>query len=185
MPEAETPSALTKIIDILKTVKSKERRRTVEAAMTYLGEATKPASDERKTSAASTADDGNYPAAAGQWMKKYGISAEELDQAFHFNDDGNFSIQDAPGRSKKKKTLNTYVLTGLGEYLSRGSKAFADFTARGFCEDIACYDAANHAVHLKSKHPEFSGSKKKGYVLTNVGVKRGAALVKELAGAAK
>jgi hypothetical protein len=63
---------------------------------------------------------------------------------------------------------------------------FENAMARGFCEKIGCYDQANHAVHLKkNKGGEFSGDKNKGYTLTSVGMKRGAALVKELAGAAK
>jgi hypothetical protein len=104
---------------------------------------------------------------------------------FHFNDDGTFDIHDAPGKSKKEKTLNTYILTGVGKYLTTKTRDFDDSMARGFCESIGCYDPANHASHLKNKGSEFSGDKNKGYSLTNVGVKRGAALVKELAGAVK
>jgi hypothetical protein len=185
---AETANALMTIIKVLTPLKSEVRRRTVDAAMTYLGEVTKAAPTETKAGAAGArerAGDENYPAAASKWMERHGISDEELDQVFHFNKDGSFAIHDAPGRSKKEKTLNAYILTGLGKYLTTNDKAFDDAPARAFCEDIACYDPANHAVHLKHKHPEFSGDKKKGYTLTNVGVKRGAELVKELAGAAK
>jgi hypothetical protein len=38
---------------------------------------------------------------------------------------------------------------------------------------------------LKRKGADLSGDKRRGYTLTSVGIKRGAALVKELAGAAK
>ena len=47
------------------------------------------------------------------------------------------------------------------------------------------HHAANHAVHLKNNRGEFSGHKQRGYTLTNVGMKRGAAIVKELLGTAK
>ena len=116
-------------------------------------------------------------------MKQNSVSTEELDQVFHFNSDGSFDLLNAPGKSKKQQTLNTYILTGLGKYLaSGGDRGFDDATARQFCETIGCYDQANHAVHLKNRGPEFTGDKHKGWSLTNPGVKRGAALVKEVAG---
>ena len=90
-----------------------------------------------------------------------------------------------PGRSKKEKTLNAYILTGLGRFLTKNDRVFDDALARGFCETIGCYDPANHAAHLKDKGPEFTGDKSRGYSVTNLGIKRGAALVKEHAGAAK
>lgn len=190
MPDTDTnatTAALTTVIEALKPLGSEDRHRTVDAAMTFLGETAKVAPARRKagtTGASEDAGDGSYPAAVGKWMEKYEISGEELDQVFHFKDDGSFEIHDVPGRSKKEKTLNTYILTGVGQFLTTNERAFDDSTARAFCERMACYDPANHAVHLKRKHPEFSGDKKKGYSLTNVGVKRGAELVKELAGAA-
>jgi hypothetical protein len=118
-------------------------------------------------------------------MKKHDISEEELDQVFHFGEDGSFVIHDVPGKSSREKTLATYALTGVGTFLTTNQRAFDDSTARGFCETIGCYDRTNHSKHLKEKHPEFTGDKSKGYSLTNPGLKRGAALVKELAGATK
>jgi hypothetical protein len=118
-------------------------------------------------------------------MQQYSVSPEELDQVFHFKGDGIFDIHDAPGKSKKEKTLNTYILTGVGRFLITNNREFDDQTVRGFCETIGCYDRANHAAYMKAKGPEFSGDKKKGYSLTNVGVKRGATLVKEVAATAK
>jgi hypothetical protein len=186
MPDTDTTNALTTIIKALTPLKSNERHRIVDAAMLFLGETS--VSTERGAEAADAqkeVGDGNYPAGARTWMKQNGVSAEELDMVFHFGSDGTFDIHDAPGKSKKEKTLNTYILTGLGRYLTTSERGFEDSLARGFCETIGCYDPANHAAHLKDKGAEFSGDKSKGYTLTNVGVKRGAALVKEVAGAAK
>ena len=111
------------------------------------------------------------------------LSGEELDQVFHFYSNGTFDLLNVPGKSKREQTLNTYVLTGLGWYLaSQGKRDFNDSMAREFCEQIGCYDQANHAAHLKSRGNEFTGDKIRGYTITNPGMKKGVALIKEAAG---
>lgn len=187
MSNTDTTKALTTIINALMPLTSDERHRTVDSAMLFLGE-TPSVQAERKSLAAdqgNTPSGGGYPPRITSWMKKYGVSADELDQVFHFKDDGSFDIHDAPGKSKKEKSLNTYILTGVGKYLTSDERVFDDALAREFCQTIGCFDQANHAAHLKDKGPEFSGGKSKGYSITNAGVKRGAALVKELASVAK
>jgi hypothetical protein len=188
MSESEaTTTALMTIISVLTPLSSEERHRTVDAAMLFLGETAKVPERKREIAAERGARGGtgeDYRENIQKWMEKYSVSPEEFDQVFHFRDDGTFDIHGAPGRSKKEQMLNTYILTGLGKFLTTSERTFDDATARGFCDTIGCYDAANHAVHIKNKGPEFSGDKKKGYSLTNVGVSRGAALVKELAGGA-
>ena len=188
MADLDTTSVLTTIIKALTPLNSEERHRTMDAAMMFLGETTMSAPAEHKgevTGPDKNASDGIYPAAVSAWMQQNNVSDEELDQVFHFKGDGSFDIHDVPGKSKKEKTLNAYILAGLGKFLTTNDRAFDNVMARGFCETIGCYDAPNHAAYLKVKGPEFSGDKNKGYSLTNVGVKRGAALVKELASAAK
>jgi hypothetical protein len=186
MPETNTTDALTTIVKALTPLNSEERHRTVDAAMLFLGETAKAAPPVHVAADAGKGhEDGGYPPAVIGWMKQYDVSGEELDQVFHFNGDGSFAIHDVPGKSKREKTLHTYVLAGVGRYLTTNERAFDDKLARGFCETIGCYDPANHAAFLRDKGPEFSGDKNKGYSVTNVGVKRAATLIKELAGAAK
>jgi hypothetical protein len=156
--------------------------------MLFLGERPEVLSAGQKVATSGASNDasgGTYSAAINTWMRQNALSSEEVGQVFHFKDDGSFDIHDVPGTSKKDKTLNTYILAGVGTFLMKNERAFDDATARGFCERLGCYDRANHAAHLKAKHPEFSGDKKKGYSLTHPGVKRGAELVKELTGSAK
>jgi hypothetical protein len=185
-----TPETLTAIIKLLEPLSSAQRQRTVAAAMMFLGEAPlqKPSrQQEASGGGAGTANDdgeaqGGYPAQITKWMNQNNVSAEELDRVFHFHQDGTFDLLHAPGKSKREQTLNTYTLSGLGKYLAANDRTFDDATARGFCETIGCFDAGNHAKHLKGSRSEFSGDKTKGYSLTNVGIKRGAVLVKEVAG---
>lgn len=178
--------ALTRLIDALKPLTSEERHRTVGAAMMFLGETV---AAQRKAAEAAAADndddaDSQYSPYITKWMKQYGVSSDELDQVFHFGPENSFDLLHAPGKWKKEQTLNTYILTGLGHYLATsGDRNFDDGSARAFCERIGCYDQANHASHLKNKGPEFTGEKSRGYSLTNPGIRRGAALVKEISGA--
>lgn len=188
MESAQDIDPLTAVVKALKPLESVERHRTVEAAMHYLGEM--PFTQSNQSSSISPEDPeasiAGFPPAVASWIKQNNITSDMLDQVFHFGGNGTFEIHDAPGKSKKEKTLNTYILTGLGKYLSTGEANFDDALARNFCNTIGCYDAANHAAHLKDyKGPEFTGDKNKGYTLTNPGKKKGATLVKELAGAAK
>jgi hypothetical protein len=194
MSNTEPADVLTQIIKVLTPLKPEDRRRTVAAAMLFLGETAMPAlaangptEDKATTAATAGTEDGNYPAAAGRWITQYGISEEEIDRVFHFNiKAGTFDILDVPGKSKREQTLNTYVLAGLGRWLMSDERTFDDGTARGFCEKLGCYDNANHAAYLKNhRGGEFSGDKGKGYMLTNMGLKRGAAIIKELGGAAE
>jgi hypothetical protein len=186
--ESTTKKALTSIIDALTPLSPEERHRTVGAAMMFLGETVAPKRKTAEPDAAVDDDgdaDGHYSSYITKWMRQHGILAEELDQVFHFKPDSSFDLLNAPGKSKKEQTLNTYTLTGLGHYLATGSdRNFDDATARAFCERIGCYDQANHAAHLKNRGPEFTGEKRRGYELTNPGIKRGTALVKEVSGRA-
>jgi hypothetical protein len=187
MGQAEVTDALTSIVKVLTPLTSDERRRTVDAAMMFLGEGGPTPSPKGRTNE----DDGGHAGAAGtsstakSWMKQNDVTQDELDHVFNFSGDGTFEIIDAPGKSKKEKSLNTYVLTGLGWFLATGERTFDDATARSTCEKIGCYDAANHASYLKDRGNEFTGDKTKGYSMTNPGIKRGAALVKEVASGAK
>ncbi|MFN3623982.1 MAG: hypothetical protein ACK4TP_07960 [Hyphomicrobium sp.] len=178
--------ALLSLVRILKPLPSEERHRAVMAAMTYLGENFAPIKQQPSadnSSAASTGGgDGDYPKAVEGWMKKEGVTPDELDQVIQFHPDGTFAIHSVPGKTKKEQTLNAYVLTGVCTFLTTGERTFQDAVARQICADIGCLDKSNHAATLGDAGPEFSGDKNKGYSLSNVGIKRGAVIVKELAG---
>jgi hypothetical protein len=158
-----TTDALTTIINLLKPLTSEDRHRTVGAAMMFLGETSvSPPKLKQKNGGSEGSDEGegseegDYSPHVTKWMKQNDVSAEELDRVFHFNKDGTFDLLHAPGNSKKEQTQNTYILTGLGKYLSTNDRAFDDATARGFCEKIGCFDKSNHATHIKNR-PEFAG----------------------------
>ena len=117
-------------------------------------------------------------------MKQYGVSSEQAESVFDFRDNDTFAILGVPGASMREQTLNMYVLTGLGTFLATGGRHFNDALARAYCEEHSCLDGPNHSKTLGVKHPEFSGDKGNGWTVTVPGLKRGAELVKQVAGAA-
>ena len=175
---------LVKMINILKPLSSGARRRVVDAAMVFLGDGVKPAAaTPRKQEPTGTpADESEYTEAARRWMRQQNVSTEAMERVFHFTGT-EFAIHEVPGKSKREQAIHAYILTGLGLYLmNNGHREFPDGMARGFCETLGILDPPNHAKYLKDKHPEFTGDKNKGYVLSNPGLKRGAELIKEVAG---
>jgi hypothetical protein len=114
-------------------------------------------------------------------MKQYGISIDELQQVLQLGSGtADVIAGDIPGKNKKEKTYNAYVLTGLASLLSSGNTTFDDKSARELCERFGCYDQANHSSTIKDRGNEFNGTKDTGWNLTAPGLKRGAALVKEM-----
>lgn len=186
MTSKKTTEIVTEIVDLLTPIDSAERTRVIQASMTLLGE-TYSMGRSRASMDAADGEGGDedapttLPPRARTWMKQNGVSVEDLQQVFHL-EDGSADViaADLPGKNKKEKTYNAYILTGLSKLLSTGTPRFDDKAARALCVSSGCYDPANHAVHIKERGNEFTGSKEKDWTLTAPGLTRAAALVKEL-----
>jgi hypothetical protein len=66
--------------------------------------------------------------------------------------------------------------------LTTGDATFDDKAARQLCDDLGCYDSANHSVFMGDKGNLLTGSKKLGWKLTAPGLKHGANLIKQANG---
>lgn len=183
--EKEATAALSTIIGALTPLNSDERHRIVGAAMMFLGEKPVQLKGGKADEGGEVDGEQSHSAAIQKWMKQNSVSGAQLEQVFHFGENGAFDIFDTSGTTKKERMLNTYVLTGLAKYLATGDRGFDDATARKYCEQFGCYDQGNFAVYMRDRGADFTGDKARGYTLTNVGIKRGATLVKEMAGDAK
>ena len=118
-------------------------------------------------------------------MRVSKLTKEQIEQVFEIADTGVTVIGvNVPGKSSKEKTINTFVLEGIGRLLASGEPAFEDKAARALCESVGCYNSANHAVYMQEKGNLFTGSKDKGWRLTAPGLARGAELVREMTKAA-
>ncbi len=182
----DATEVLTKVIDLLKPLNPDDRQRTVSAAFTFLGDDGWRGGDNRSSAETShrSANGGGQQGSREIWMKQQGVTEEHLDLVFLFHSDGKFDVHGVPGKTKKEKTLNAYVLTGLGVYLSSGTRDFSDELARELCQRVGCLDKSNHATTLTDKGADFSGDKTKGWMITNVGLKSGAMIVKAAAASA-
>ena len=185
MTTKKSTEIVSEIVELLTPIESAERIRIVQASLTLLGETF--SSSPRHIDGGSDAlgeESGELsmlPVRARAWMKQNSITADELQQVFHLAD-GNADViaGDVPGKNKKEKTYNAYVIAGLARLLSTGDGAFDDKSARSLCETFGCYDPANHSSTIKDKGNEFTGTKDKGWTLTAPGLKRAAILVKEI-----
>jgi hypothetical protein len=186
MTNKKTTEIVAEIVELLTPLDSPERARAIKASLVLLGEtATADPPKGGVDSGSSALDDSGemstLPSRARTWMKQNGVSLEELQQVFHLeNGSAEVIAGEIPGKNKKEKTYNAYVLAGLAKLLSTGSPAFDDKTARALCLSSGCYDKANHSVTIKERGNEFTGAKEKGWILTTPGLKRAATLVKEM-----
>jgi hypothetical protein len=174
----QSMEALSVVVKALTSLSADERARVLRAAMAMLGESSASASEALLEEPVGNLS--GLSQRARVWMKQNSVTAEQLQQVFHLSEAGAETIAGIPGKSKKEQTYNVYILTGLGQLLITGNASFDDKAARDQCEKSGCYDAANHSVHLRNRGNEFTGSKEKGWTLTAPGLKRAAALVKEM-----
>jgi hypothetical protein len=184
MAEIKVTEVVARIVDILTPLSSEERKRVISASLTLLGD---EAASFRKTGAGASHESGeeagDFSPRAQVWMRQNSISTDELQQVFHLADGAVEVIaSEIPGKNAKEKTYSSYVLTGIARLLATGEPSFDDKSARALCKSSGCFNAANHALYLSDKGNEFTGTKEKGWTLTAPGLKRGAALVKELSG---
>jgi hypothetical protein len=179
-----------KIVALLEPLSAEDRHKVINASLTLLGET--PGSEGPAGGAPSgthRSDDRTdrpgqklegVSAKGAGWIRQNGLATAQVEQVFDI-ESGDIIVSEAPGKSDKEKTHNAYVLLGISRLLASGDAAFDDKTARKLCENLGCYNKANHSVYMGDKGNVITGSKDKGWKLTGPGLKRGADLVKQLA----
>lgn len=175
MAKQKVADVATKIVDLLTPLNSEERQRVVQAALTLVGEGQVilPTKGDPNTK--------DISSRGQRWMKQNSLKLEELELIFQI-EDGKVEVivSEIQGKGKKGKTINAYILEGLGQLLLSGDSSFNDKSARGLCSTLGCYDGANHAAYMNAMRGKVIGSKDKGWKLTAPGLKHGATLVKEM-----
>jgi hypothetical protein len=177
----------TKLVKMLMPLGSDERQRVIQASLTLLGEASVGSAGGSKSldgsGGSGKASHGIHglSAKANAWVRQSGITSEQLEEVFDI-DGASVSViaSNMPGKNLKEKTLNAYVIFGVGRLLASGEGNFDDKSARELCETLGCYNSANHALYLSSMGNTLTGSKDKGWKLTAPGLRRGTELVKEM-----
>jgi hypothetical protein len=175
----------TKVVKLLSGLDSEGRQKVIQASMTLLGETTadfstgvaKVGNGVLKSTAALP---GLSPK-ANAWIKQNGLTPAQLEQVFDLDSgSGTVIAGSVPGKSPKHQTIAVYVLRGVAQLLATGDPTFDDKSARKLCEDLGCYNSANHAVYMNALGNNITGSKDRGWKLTAPGMKRGAELIKEM-----
>ena len=158
----KTMAAIEGLVRILGPLESDERQRALQGALVVLGEGSASLGLERSNNSTDLTD-GGLPPRARMWMKQNGLSSAEIEQAFHIeNGQAEVIVSDIPGKDKREKTRNAYVLTGVANLLAQDAPNFTDEGARALCVSAGCFDSGNHARAIKDKGNLFSGSKESG-----------------------
>jgi hypothetical protein len=178
MNQKPLTQAVAKVVEELASFSSEDRHRIVAASMTLLGEAPARFVPEGEIDESRLGQSVQFPAKARNWMQQHGLTEEQINQVFHFGDEGPEIIAHIPGASRKEQVRNAYVLCGIGRLLTNGETRFEDKVARGICESGGFFDHTNHMKYMKCS--EFTGSREKGWVLTAPGMNLGASLVTQL-----
>ncbi len=117
-----------------------------------------------------------------RWMRRYEVTASQLEELFHYEDDSVEYLYTGslPGESKREQAANAYLLVGVAHLLFEGEPKIPDEEARRLCRELDCYDSTNHSAYLKKMKRVFTGSKANGYTMTGPGKRDAAALVRAL-----
>jgi hypothetical protein len=178
MNQKPLTQAVTNIVQELASFSSEDRHRIVAASMTLLGETPTRLMPEGETDETRLSQSEPFPAKARNWIQQHGLTAEQINQVFHFGDDGPEVIAHIPGANRKEQVRNAYVLCGIGRLLANGETRFEDKAARDICESGGFFDSSNHMKYMKCS--EFTGSREKGWVLTAPGMTLAGSLVTQL-----
>jgi hypothetical protein len=170
--------AVAIVVQELTSFSSEDRHRIVAASMTLLGEAPARFIPEGEADEPRLGQGVQFPAKARNWVQQHRLTVEQINQVFHFGDEGPKIIAHIPGATRKEQVRNAYILCGIGRLLTNGETRFEDTIARGICESDGFFDSTNHMKYMKCS--EFTGSREKGWVLTAPGMTLGALLVAQL-----
>jgi hypothetical protein len=183
MAKSKLPDTATKIFELLEPLDPNDRTKVVQSAFALLG-AVPPDRNDPVGTLLGKPDEGKpqvlSTVQSRSWMTQNEITPELVQEVFHLsNRDAQIIVSDVPGNSKREKTRNCYLLTGIGALLATGAATFQDSQAVRLCKHFGCYDSANHAGSRDGI--KMTGNKSTGFTLAAPALREGATLLKELA----
>jgi len=175
--------ASMEVFEILKKFEPDEVNRVLDATQALMGKKSFSSDDSSvpPDSEIDSEEIGKLPSKVKVWMQQNKLKSEDIAKIFHFEDGkAELIVPRIPGKGKREKTLNVYILIGVGQFLLLGDSTFEDKTARDLCSAFQCFDDRHHAEYLEVKGIGLIGSKKNGWKLTIPGLTSGSMLIKEM-----
>ncbi|TGM99935.1 hypothetical protein [Leptospira yasudae] len=120
---------------------------------------------------------------AKKWITRSDLSIDDLAKLFSLGlDEIDLVATSVPGKSKREKSKNIFLLKGIAAYLSSGSPRFNHENLKETLLHYDAFDLANFAKYLTSMASSIGGSKESGYQLTARGIAEATTLIKEMIG---
>lgn len=175
------PEVVRGVYDLLEPLESEDRKKVVGSVMTLFGDET-PAISKGEAQVGGEFDGAaRFGSKAKRWMKQNEISEIAIEDVFH--GEGNeveVIASDIPGRGKRGKTHNCYLLTGIRLLLATDEATFSENEAVALCRNMGCHDRANHAKSRSELGNIVAGSKSSGFKLPAPGLRAAATLIKSM-----
>jgi hypothetical protein len=122
-------------------------------------------------------------AVALRWVRRSGLSAENLQSLFSLGiDEIDLVAKAVPGSKKKERMRSVLLLKGIAAYLGTGAARVTYEQLKEACLHYDAYDASNFASYLRSFSGDVGGTKEAGFTLTARGLTAGTNLLKEMLG---
>jgi hypothetical protein len=118
---------------------------------------------------------------AKRWIARNDLNEKALSELFSLGvDEIDLITKKVPGKTKKDRMHNVFLLKGVAAYLGTGTYKFSHEQVKEACVHYGAFDTTNFASYLKSLSSDIAGTKDSGYSLTARGQAAATALVKEL-----
>lgn len=192
MSSKTTTQAAGLLVETLEPFSSEDRMKCIRAAMVLLGEdgglpLGKTESHAEHRQAPVVNGRLGEPTIGGEklrrWMVQHQVTEDQLNQIYHINGTVELIADAVPGRSKKDKTINCYLLVGVRALIQNDEPKFADKEAMEFCQITLAYDKNNHTANRQALSNRASGDRVSGFTLTVPGLRDAANLIKEMGAA--
>lgn len=139
------------------------------------------AAAQETTDENSSGEDEGISPVAKKWLARNNLLPKQLGALFSVaGDEIDLIAKSVPGKNKKEKMHQVFLLKGVAAYLAEGAARFSHEQVKEACLHYDAYDASNFASNFKSLASEVSGSKEHGYALTPRGLASAMELVKNM-----
>jgi hypothetical protein len=180
---SKSPAELAlQIYNILVTSDSEVRQRVMQSAMTLLGEArlSSPANATPTLEGDGGLGDLKIGPKAMRWIQRNAFTRGALEEIYHLENDGMDIIAGSiPGASKREKTINCYLLSGIRGLLRSDLPTLDEAETIAVCKRLTAYDRNNHTANRAAVGNRING-KRPTFTLTGPGETAAAELIKQM-----